>query len=241
MNLAMNDLKSNKSFRVLIGAFVIYCAFRLYQDGWFSRSYDEPEGFGNADLVLAVGAMVVNFLELVGIASIAVISGILPELSKITDWISDQFSSLRDKYKAGKDKDDPAFDWRPLIVILLIYLFISSGRGTALLDGIKRLIGIDNVPTEVSSAIFYLDDDATKDQLAMANSAAVADIFSRSEIERRLYYSDQELGNAESWVQSQIKSANLQSSKLLLTRRDGQVTQYEIPTSLDRYKNIAAN
>jgi hypothetical protein len=110
-----------------------------------------------------------------------------------------------------------------------------------LLDGIKRLIGIDNVPTEVSSAIFYLDDDATKDQLAMANSAAVADIFSRSEIERRLYYSDQELGNAESWVQSQIKSANLQSSKLLLTRRDGQVTQYEIPTSLDRYKNIAAN
>ena len=185
----MNDLKSNRSFRVLVGGFVIYVAFRLWQDGWFSRSYDDADGFGNADLVLAVGSMVVNFLELVGIASIAVVSGILPELSKISDWIGNQFASLLERYKSGANKDDPAFDWRPLIVVVLLYLFISTGRASVLVDGIKRLIGIDSVPTDVSSVIFFLDDDATSDQLAMANSAAVSDIFENRDIERRLYCS----------------------------------------------------
>jgi len=237
----MNDLKSNKSFRVLVGGFVIYVAFRLWQEGWFSASYNDTDGFGNADLVLAVGAMVVNFLELVGIASIAVISGILPELSKISDWISNQFASLLERYKSGANKDDPSFDWRPLIVILLLYLFISTGRGLALIDSIKRLIGIDTVPMDVSSAIFYLDNDATSEQLAMSNSAAVADIFDSHSIERRLYYSEQELSDAEPWVQSQLQSAQLQSSKLLLTDANGETTVYEIPTELQTYESIASN
>ena len=48
----MTDLKNNKSFRVLVGAFCIYIAFRLWRDGWFS-SYSDSDGYGNAELVLA--------------------------------------------------------------------------------------------------------------------------------------------------------------------------------------------
>lgn len=236
----MTDLKNNKSFRVLVGAFCLYIAFRLWRDGWFS-SYSDSDGYGNAELVLAVGAMVINFLELVGIAAIAIVSGVLPELSKIADWFSQQSKQFVTKFKAGSDKEDPAFDWRPLIAIVLLYLVISSGRLNGLLDSIKSLIGIDNRPVSTSSVIFYLDDDATNEQLLMANSAAVAGIFADANIERRLYYSDQSVEQAEPWVTNSIRESNIASSKLLISGPDGRVTVRDIPTTVQQYEALTNN
>lgn len=236
----MNDLKSNRSFRVLVGAFCLYIAFRLWRDGWFS-SYSDSDGYGNAELVLAVGAMVINFLELVGIAGIAIVSGVLPELSKIADYVADQVGNLRARYAAGKDKDDPSFDWRPLLIVLLVYFLVSSGRLTSLISNIKSIIGIDAVVENVNRAVIYIDDDATADQLTIANSSLVADEFERRKIERRLYYAGQGLSGAEAWTSDLIAKAEPNGSSLIVTQKDGSIIKYKLPTDVERYKEIAAN
>lgn len=236
----MNDLKSNKAFRVLCGSFVIYMLFRLWRDGWLSWVFSgqSDEGFGNADLVLAIGAMLINFLELVGIAAIAIVSGILPEVSKVSDYLSEQIKKLSQQYQAGKDKDDPAFDWRPLLIVVVVWLFVSSGRASILIEKVKSLIGIERVIDEDSSrAIMYLSHDASADEKTIANSAAIADLFEDAKIERRLYYQGQDIDDAEPWVADYLRSADPQRSSLIIADADGSVTIRSLPTDLDFYQS----
>lgn len=239
----MNDLKTNRSFRVIVGGFVLYVAFRLWKDGWLEWAFsDQPdEGYGNADLMLAIGSMLINFLELVGIAAIAIVSGVIPELSKIIDWASDQVRTLSERYKAGRDKDDPAFDWRPLIVVLLLWVLFSSGKVSVIVDKIKQVIGIEDVvPKDLSSAIIFLDEDATSDQLMIANSSKIADMMDQAGVERRLYYEGQDLGDAESWVVDYVQAADPQSSSLIMSDSSGRVSIRSLPTDLEDYEKLFA-
>ena len=239
----MNDLKTNRSFRVIVGGFVLYVAFRLWKDGWLEWAFsDQPdEGYGNADLMLAIGSMLINFLELVGIAAIAIVSGVIPELSKIIDWASEQVRALSERYKAGRDKDDPAFDWRPLIVVLLLWILFSSGKVSVIVDKIKQIIGIEDVvPQDLSSAIIFLDEDATSDQLMIANSSKIADMMDQAGVERRLYYDGQDLGDAESWVVDYVQAADPQSSSLIMSDSSGRVSIRSLPTDLEDYEKLFA-
>lgn len=236
----MNDLKNNKSFRVLCGAFVVYMAFRLWKDGWLEWAFsnESDEGFGNAELVLAIGAMLINFLELVGIAAIGIVSGVLPELSKISDFLTGQMKKFSEQYKAGKDKDDPAFDWRPLLVIALIWFFVSSGRASVIIQRIKSIIGINDVIDDDSSrAIMYLSHDASAEQKTIANSLVVADLFDEADIERRLYYQGQDIDEAEPWVAQALRSASPDRSSLIIEDVDGNITIRKLPTDLSFYRN----
>jgi hypothetical protein len=239
----IDKIKDNKSFQVIVGAFVCYAALRLYRAGWFDyfMSSEPTTGYGNAELILSIGGIVVNFLQLVGIASIGIVSGVLPELNKITEWISNYVNNFVSNYKAGKDKDDPAFDWRPLIVVIALWFFVSSGRAGFIWDRVLQVIGIENViPEQTSRAVFFIGDDAEPDQLLLANSAKVGDMFDQSAIERRLYYAGQSLEASEEWVKNTIKKVDPTTSQLIFSTPDGRVSTMELPSRIEQYRKLTA-
>ncbi len=236
----MTSLRDNKSFQVIIGAFVVYAAYRLWRSGvLLGFMAGEPEGYGNTQLLLTVGVIVVDFLQLVGIAAIGIVSGILPELQSIVTWLQNWIRNVIDKYKAGSDNSTADFDWRPIIFIVIAYMLFSSGKLTVVYDLVRNLItpSIEPVST-YKSAIFWIDDDATSEQKLLANSYAVEELFNEVNVERRLYYADQDVSGAEQWASSMVETLGGDGSSIMLLDVDGYATERPLPTTIEQIERL---
>lgn len=237
----MASLRENKTFQVIVGAFCVYAAWKLYRWGvvdWF-LGVDDSESYGNAQLLIALGTIVVNFLQMVGVAAIGISAGILPEATKVADFISEKIKGVVATYNAGRDKDDPTFDWRPLLIVLVIWMLVSSGKLSSIVNRVIESIKQERVERdELAQAIFLLDEDATSKQQTIANSLAVDQIFQASGIERRLYYSGQSLSMAEPWAADSLDKAGLQGSKLILRDQFGGIKSLPLPSSVEQLRDL---
>lgn len=208
----MNSLKENKAFQTIVGAAVLYVGFVLWRDGWISwlLSSEPQDGYSNGQLLVALGGALLSFVQLVGIATIGIVSGILPQFDGLFDWVAkgikDGTEWLKKKAQERKDKPAPRdgkaeWDWRPIAAIVLGFVLWNNGQlgriGEWLRNLIPAVVVEDDKPKGV---VWFVGDDADPKQLDVASSVLVDDALDSAGVERRLYSLDQDLSNEEDWV-----------------------------------------
>ena len=104
------NLKENKSFQFVIGLATIWFGWVLYRDGWLHAfSSGGYEGFGDAQWA-AMGATLlataVSFVQMIGILTLGVLSGLLPHVEEGFRWLTSTLKSLAKKGHAA------ASEWR---------------------------------------------------------------------------------------------------------------------------------
>ena len=109
-------LKENKSFQFLVGAFVLFLAWKCYTAGVFDvlLSGDDGEGFNSAGLLVALGSAAVSAVQLVGVCAILIVSGLQPLAEKAVDYLRGLFP----KASAAADKVETAIDAAKLNEVL---------------------------------------------------------------------------------------------------------------------------
>jgi hypothetical protein len=130
----MTKLRDNRAFQTVVGGAVLYLTFRLWQEGLFDRllNKDDPEGFEGPEVWLAVGQALLSFVQLVGIITIGIVSGILPHLESMLEFLGKQLRGLFDKGKefVAKNKDAQTgeqWNWKPLAAIVLSWFLYANG------------------------------------------------------------------------------------------------------------------
>lgn len=240
-------LKENKAFQTVVGALVLYVTFRLWREGWIDwllGGNDAEEGFSNSGVWLAVGAAVLNFVQMVGILAIGVIGGILPHvddfLIMVTGWIKKGTQSLKDlagKWK-NSEKKEGQFNWKPAIAAVIAWFAWSGG----LIGDIKDIV-IDNIPNiiidEVSpegkpvAVLFSMAETATAKQNLISLSGRVDQAFLERGIERRRLLATQAPANAEPWVAQAVAAAPDDECCLVLVMGSGVTKVIPIPETVD--------
>ncbi|MCP4898492.1 MAG: hypothetical protein GY906_16075, partial [bacterium] len=131
----MSSVKENKAFQTIVGAGVIYIGFVLWRDGWVEWAFSSQpqEGFGNGQLLVALGAAILSFVQLVGIVTIGIVSGVLPHLDglgdKAAELIRRGLASARGALSDYRNRDKPerSWDWKPLAAIILAVVLLRGG------------------------------------------------------------------------------------------------------------------
>ena len=116
----MNEISSNRAFRILVGSFVIVAAFKLWRANFFS-AFMEPdsEGFSDPALITLLFSVVVSSIELVGILAIFLCTSILgPLVNPIADMLGDATKKVRDKLSKGGVVAPEALDVSKLAAVL---------------------------------------------------------------------------------------------------------------------------
>ena len=121
----MPKLKENKAFQTIVGGAVLYLLFILWRDGWIDailRRNEDPEGFEGPEVWIAVGQALLSFVQLVDIVTIGIVSGVLPHLESMLEFLGKQIKSLLEQAKVfvAKNKDaEPGeqWNWKPLAAI----------------------------------------------------------------------------------------------------------------------------
>ncbi len=93
----MNELKSNKSFQFICGCGTLALVYYLYSNGVFSFLLEDepPEGMESVSLATLVLTSIVSAVQLVGILSIAIVSGVLKPLAEWTvDSVRERFPKV---------------------------------------------------------------------------------------------------------------------------------------------------
>jgi len=86
-------LKQNKSFQFLVGAFVLFLAWKCYTLGIFDFLLDDDraEGFESVNLLALVATAAVSAVQLVGVCAILLVSGLQPLAEKAVDYLRGLF------------------------------------------------------------------------------------------------------------------------------------------------------
>jgi len=113
----MNELRSNKSFQFICGAGTLALVYYMYINGVFSFLLDDepPEGMESVSLATLVLTSVVSAVQLVGILSIAIVSGVLKPLA---EWTVDSVRARFPKVDAVANKIENAIDVEKLTSVL---------------------------------------------------------------------------------------------------------------------------
>lgn len=242
----MNSLKENKAFQTIVGAAVLYVGFVLWRDGWVSWLFSsEPkEGYSNGQLLVALGGALLSFVQLVGIATIGIVSGILPQFDGLFDWIAkgikDGTQWLKNKVEERKSKPavvngEPAeWDWRPIAAIALAFFLWNNGTLDRIGQWIRNLVPnvvVDDLKPQ--GVVFFIGDDAKGGQLDVASSIIVDDTLDSARIERRMYRLDQSVAGEDDWVQDAREAAG---NSTCLALWDGKnVRIKDIPSSIGAF------
>jgi len=243
----VNSLKENKAFQTIVGAAVLYVGFVLWRDGWISwlLSSEPQEGYSNGQLLVALGGALLSFVQLVGIATIGIVSGILPQFDGLFDWVAKGIKEGTEwlKRKAQERKDKPAprdgkteWDWRPIAAIVLGFVLYSGGHLDRLGQWVRSLIPavvVDDMKPK--GVVFFIGDDAKGGQLDVASSMLVDDTLDGARIERRMYRVDQDLSNEEDWVVAAGEAAGTATCMALWDGRGVRIV--EIPSSISDFIN----
>jgi len=132
------NLKENKSFQFVIGLATIWFGWVLYRDGWLHLFATEgSDGYGSAEWA-ALGATLlasaVSFVQLIGILTIGVLSGLLPHVEEGARWLGRLVKRGSEKaVQAAKDwknaeKVEGEWNWKPLAAAVLAGLLWTGGH-----------------------------------------------------------------------------------------------------------------
>lgn len=113
----MNELKSNKSFQFICGCGTLALLFFMWENNVFSFLLDDepPEGMESVSLATLVLTSIVSAVQLVGILSIAIVSGVLKPLA---EWTVDAVRERFPKVDAVADRIEDAIDLEKLTSVL---------------------------------------------------------------------------------------------------------------------------
>lgn len=113
----MNEIKSNKSFQFICGCGTLALLYFMYSNGVFSFLLDDepPEGMESVSLATLVLTSLVSAVQLVGILSIAIVSGILKPLA---EWTVDSVRAKFPKVDAIAGNIEEAVDLEKLTSVL---------------------------------------------------------------------------------------------------------------------------
>ena len=105
----MNELKANKSFQFIMGCMTIASIWYLHKNQVFAFLLDDspPEGLESTSLAALVLTSLVSAIQLCGIISIAVVSGILKPLA---EWCVDAIRNQFPKVDKVADKIEDVVD-----------------------------------------------------------------------------------------------------------------------------------
>ena len=242
----MNSLKDNKALQTIVGGGVLYLCFVLWRDGWVAWMFssDPQDGYNNGQLLVAVAGALLSFVQLVGIATIGVVSGILPQFDGLFDWVAKGIKQgtqwIKDALVKAKNKPvngdaNGEWNWRPLAAIALAFFLWQGGQLERIAAWVKTLIpNVIVEPVEPEGVVFFLDDDVTVGQQDVAYSTLVDDYLDSKDVERRLYSLDQDLGTEEDWV---AKACEAATDGACMVIWDGKTaTVKEIPGSIEAFK-----
>jgi hypothetical protein len=252
---ASNGIKSNKSFQTFAGALTIYMTWWLWKEGWIDwlrgGGYESEEGFGNTQLWLSIGAALLNFVQMVGIFSIAVVSGIIPHADEflriVLNWIKSLTAKLRDMVVAynNREKKEGEFNWKPAVALLVGWFIFVNGH----LVGIKKKI-IDVIPDVVPLPV---DDEVVIDSLGKGKAILFSinpktvsqsqnlltlsgklDLWLlQNKIERRRILSTQSMMNSEVWAKAVAEAAPDEENSLVVWANGEVVSVHKIPENYD--------
>jgi hypothetical protein len=113
----MNELRSNKSFQFICGCGTLALVYYMYMNGVFSFLLDDepPEGMESVSLATLVLTSVVSAVQLVGILSIAIVSGVLKPLA---EWTVDAVRARFPKVDAVAEQVEKKIDMEKLVSVL---------------------------------------------------------------------------------------------------------------------------
>lgn len=248
----MATIKDNKTFQTIVGAATLYLIYVLWRDGWIEWVFgdrDPEPGFSNAQLWLAVWSAIISFVQLVGIVTIGVVSGVLPHVNSLIEFASKKltegiaFAKNWIIENRGKTKDEGQWDWRPLAVLILTYALWTGGQLSEIWKSIEGLIpdAISTVDGPPTSAIFFIEDSTVTDaERSIATSLDVSDMLDSKGVERRMLSSNQDAGTSERWLSEAIEFAEDDKSSLVLYYADGKLKSLSIPKSIKEMREIVS-
>ena len=113
----MNEIKSNKSFQFICGCGTLALLYFMYSNGVFSFLLDDepPEGMESVSLATLVLTSAVSAIQLIGIISIGVVSGLLKPLA---EWTVDSVRAKFPKVDAIAGNIEQAVDLEKLTSVL---------------------------------------------------------------------------------------------------------------------------
>lgn len=248
----MNNLKNNKAFQTVIGCGTLYLAFILWKDGWFEWLFNgrnDSEGFSNTQLWLAIGSAILSFVQLVGICTICIVSGVLPHVETMLTFAAKQIKKLAvvakefiSKSKNRPPDDGESWDWRPLAAILLSWALWSGGQLSSIWETIVNVLpdAVDVISDKPAAILFSVSPEtATDGQLAVSSSLVVEDLLQANGVERRMYSGDQSQEFAEPWVGSAMDAAPDAENVMVLYYPNGSIELADIPTSVEQMERLA--
>ena len=238
----MSKLKENKAFQTIVGAGMIYLIFILWRDGWIDAILnrdEDPEGFEGPEVWIAVGQALLSFVQLVGIVTIGIVSGILPHVESMLEFLGKQIKALLEQAKVfvAKNKDaEPGeqWNWKPLAAIVLSWVLWSNGALIEVWDVIKDTITNEEVIPEgkPKAVAFLLTTTANQNQLDLAYSKKLDQFFESKKIERRTILSNQEVEAAEPWMEEIVKSNIESESSLAIYYDEADIRYIDIPNTI---------
>ena len=237
-------MKSNKAAQTIVGALVIWTVFKLWSAGYFSPA-EESEGFSNTDLWLAIGSSVLSFVQLVGLIAISIALKLLPAFETMANWAAGQVKGLIEKAKESISKDkkeEGAWDWRPLAMVILSYLLWSGGQLGVIWERIKDVVpdAIEVISDKPIGILFSVDKSTSiGDQWLTANSVLTEQLLESKGVERRLLSSDQDAGSSEPWVFEAVEKAPDGANSMILYYEDGRTVARKMPEDFDELQRIA--
>ena len=113
----MNELKSNKSFQFICGCGTLALLFFMWENNVFSFlvTDEPPEGMESVSLATLVLTSLVSAIQLIGIISIGVVSGLLKPLA---EWTVDSVRAKFPKVHAIAGNIEEAVDLEKLTSVL---------------------------------------------------------------------------------------------------------------------------
>lgn len=247
-------MKENKALQTIVGAGVLYLAFTLWRGGWFSAFIDgDAEGFSGPELWASIFAAVLSFVQLVGIFTIGIVSGILPHMEGLFGWVNNAFKSGAEWIKNLAPKvresggliktegDGPDWNWKPIALIVFLWWAYNSGLLKRVVDRLSNIINVvDVIPSgEVDAVVFSVTDDIGKEQASVASSVLVARKLQEAGVERRRVDSRQDMSLSEEWLQKAAQDAPDDEPSLVIVADKNKVV--DIPSSISEMEQIIAS
>ncbi len=238
----MTKLRDNRAFQTVVGGAVLYLTFQLWQEGLFDRllNKDESEGFEGPEVWIAVGQALLSFVQLVGIITIGIVSGILPHLESMLEFLGKQLRGLFDKGRefVAKNKDaqpGEQWNWKPLAAIILSWFLYANGILGEAWEVIKDNITNEEVlPEGKPEAVAFLIDPttATSNQMDVVYSQKLDQFFEQKKIERRTISTDQSVEMAEPWLREIVERKTVGGSLLAIYFARDDVRYISIPDNI---------
>lgn len=100
-------LRNNKSFQFLVGCFVLFLAWKLYEVGvfdWFLK--EDTEGFESVSLFTLLLSAAVSAVQMVGLCAILIVGGLAPIAEKAVDYIRSKMPKLDRAAQVIEEKVD---------------------------------------------------------------------------------------------------------------------------------------